>query len=48
VYARKILQLAGGDAAIFYIPTYRQVAGLPQRIALGRHALAAANRRLRR
>jgi Methyltransferase domain len=48
VYARKSLPVAGEDAAIFYIPTYRQIPGLPQRVATGRHAWGAVRRRLGR
>jgi hypothetical protein len=48
VWARKALPVAGADATIFYVPTYRQISGMEAKVAQVRWVLAAVKRRLRR
>lgn len=46
VWARKVLPVAGADAPIFYVPTYRQISGMEAKVAQSRWVLAAVKRRL--
>ena len=48
MYERKHLPIAGTDTPIFYVPTYRQIAGLPVAAARARWFQGAIERMVRR